>query len=181
MLGTQPTGRANARPMTGSAKQSISKQSVDCFVATLLAMTEVYSAYDFCLRRLPYRVVDQRLAERPDRAGDLVAGGDDLVERFCDPAAVFFGDDEWRQQLDGVAAVAGDLREDLVVLEQRHGDELAEQALVGGLQHIPRCLEPQRFRRTELDADHQALAAHFLQQFLSRKHPRQRQPKLVAW
>src|ERR1700738_3676435 len=37
----EPTGRANARPMTGSAKQSIARQSgrLDCFVAALLAMT----------------------------------------------------------------------------------------------------------------------------------------------
>ena len=38
----EPTGRANARPMTGSAKQSIVKAAgrrVDCFVAALLAMT----------------------------------------------------------------------------------------------------------------------------------------------
>src|ERR1700737_453936 len=36
----EPTGRANARPMAGSAKQSTHKVSVDCFVASLLAMTE---------------------------------------------------------------------------------------------------------------------------------------------
>jgi Acyl-CoA thioesterase N-terminal domain len=38
----EPMGRANAHPMTGSAKQSISTRKVwmDCFVATLLAMTE---------------------------------------------------------------------------------------------------------------------------------------------
>src|ERR1039458_1556451 len=37
----EPTGRANARPMTGSAKQSIeqNRERVDCFVAALLAMT----------------------------------------------------------------------------------------------------------------------------------------------
>jgi hypothetical protein len=37
----EPTGRANARPMTRSAKQSISprKERMDCFVAALLAMT----------------------------------------------------------------------------------------------------------------------------------------------
>ena len=41
MLGTQPTGRANARPMTGSAKQSIVPRNdrMDCFVALLLART----------------------------------------------------------------------------------------------------------------------------------------------
>src|SRR6202166_4380087 len=38
----EPTGRANARPMTGSAKQSISprKERMDCFAA--LAMTVSY-------------------------------------------------------------------------------------------------------------------------------------------
>jgi hypothetical protein len=37
----EPTGRANARPMTGSAKQSILSFCccMDCFVASLLAMT----------------------------------------------------------------------------------------------------------------------------------------------
>jgi len=37
----EPTGRANARPMTGSAKQSIEprEERIDCFVASLLAMT----------------------------------------------------------------------------------------------------------------------------------------------
>src|SRR6266851_8947738 len=94
------------------------------------------------LSRFAHGVVDQGLAERPDRAGDLVAGGDDGIERGFDPAAVFFGNGQRRQQLDGVAAVAGDLREDLVILEQRHRDELAEQTLVGGLEQIPRRLQP---------------------------------------
>jgi hypothetical protein len=37
----EPTGRANARPMTDSAKRSraAKKERVDCFVASLLAMT----------------------------------------------------------------------------------------------------------------------------------------------
>src|SRR5450432_4053389 len=36
----EPTGRANARPMTGSAKQSnLREEKLDCFVASLLAMT----------------------------------------------------------------------------------------------------------------------------------------------
>src|SRR6185503_12656741 len=87
------------------------KEGMDCFVASLLAMTEA------TLSRLPHGVVDQRLAERPDRAGDLVTGGDDVVERLFDPVAVFLCDHERRQQLDGMAAVAGDLGEDLVILE----------------------------------------------------------------
>ncbi len=58
------------------------------------------------LRRLPDRVVDQRLAERPDRAGDLVAVGDDGVERALDPVAVLIRDGQRRQQLYGVASAA---------------------------------------------------------------------------
>src|SRR6266446_2577223 len=38
----EPTGHANACPMTGSAKQSIQQtRRLDCFVATLLAMTAI--------------------------------------------------------------------------------------------------------------------------------------------
>src|SRR5690348_1384973 len=51
-------------------------------------------------RRFADRVVDQGLAERPDRAGDLVALGDHVVEGPFDPAAVLFGDRQRRQQLD---------------------------------------------------------------------------------
>src|SRR6266436_7119042 len=38
----EPTGRANARPMTGSAKQSsaLDRELLDCFVALLLAMAK---------------------------------------------------------------------------------------------------------------------------------------------
>jgi hypothetical protein len=44
----EPTGRANARPMTGSAKQSILslRGKMDCFVASLLAMTAKLTAFD---------------------------------------------------------------------------------------------------------------------------------------
>ena len=38
-----------------------------------------------------------------------MAAGDDGVERVLDPVAVLIGDDQRRQQLDGVAAVARDL------------------------------------------------------------------------
>jgi len=42
----EPTGRANARPMINSAKQSMPprKERMDCFVALLLAMTTQASA-----------------------------------------------------------------------------------------------------------------------------------------
>src|SRR5579863_1092275 len=89
------------------------------------------------LRRSAHCVIHQRLAERPDRAGNLVAGSDYGIERGLDPVAVLFGDGQRRQQLDGVTAVAGDLGQDLVILEQRHRNELAEQALVGGFEHVP--------------------------------------------
>src|SRR5216684_5525073 len=47
----EPTGRANARPMTGSAKQSISPHKrMDCFVASLLAMTVLHLNRRGCLK-----------------------------------------------------------------------------------------------------------------------------------
>ena len=41
--------------------------------------------------------------------------GDHGVEGALDPVAIRFGDDQRRQELDGVAGVAGDLVEDLVL------------------------------------------------------------------
>src|SRR4029079_10555523 len=61
---------------------------LDCFGECFNAMDLPLRLTVARLRRLPDRVVDQRLAERPDRAGDLVAGGDDVVERLLDPVAV---------------------------------------------------------------------------------------------
>src|SRR5256885_11891492 len=93
-------------------------------------------------------MLDQRLAERPYRAG-AVAVGDDVIEGTHDPVAVLIIDDQRRNELHGVAAVASDLRQDLVLLEQRDGDELAEQSLARRLQHVPRCLELERAGRSE--------------------------------
>src|SRR6476659_8251701 len=56
------------------------------------------------LRARAHRVLDQRLAERPDRAR-LVAVGDDVVECPHDPVAVLVGDNQRRDELDGVAAM----------------------------------------------------------------------------
>jgi hypothetical protein len=50
------------------------------------------------LRRPAHGVIHQRLAERTDRAGDLVAGGNHGIEGFFDPAAIFLGDGQRRQQ-----------------------------------------------------------------------------------
>jgi hypothetical protein len=64
----EPTGRANARPMTGSAKQSgASRLALDCFVALLLAMTSVRIlaarfASEFCTNFVPRK---QRAQGRP--------------------------------------------------------------------------------------------------------------------
>ncbi len=44
----EPTGRANARPMTGSAKQSSALTGMDCFVASLFAMTVSYYCETVC-------------------------------------------------------------------------------------------------------------------------------------
>src|SRR5258706_6744638 len=64
----EPTGRANARPMTGSAKQSTARATVtmDCFVASLLAMT-VFDPTPLEMAVLARQVApDQRQKENPD-------------------------------------------------------------------------------------------------------------------
>src|SRR5579871_1547866 len=90
-----------------------------------------------------YGIADQRLAKRPDRARNAMRCGDDVIEGVLDQVAVLIRNDERLQQLYGVARVPGDLGQHLVVLEQRDGDELAEQPLVRGFQEIPACLELQ--------------------------------------
>ena len=72
-----------------------------------------------------------------------MSGGNDVVEGVLDQIAIFVGDDEGRQQLYGVARMPGDLSQHLVVLEQRDGDQLAEQSLVRGFQKVPACFELQ--------------------------------------
>src|SRR5690242_19661648 len=76
------------------------------------------------------RVVGQRLAQRPHRARHAVRIGDDGAERRFDPRAIIVRDHQRRQELDGGTAMARDLDEDLVRLEQRQRDQLAEEALV---------------------------------------------------
>src|ERR1700751_1353179 len=102
---------------TGSREENASKQKIR---ASVLIQVRTEKA----LGGFAHGVVDQRLAERPDRAGNLVAGSDDGVERRLDPRAVLFGDGQRRQQLDGMAAVARHLGQDLVVLEQWHRNQL---------------------------------------------------------
>jgi hypothetical protein len=65
----EPTGRANARPMTDSVKQSIMRQeSVDCFVAALLAMTaEILKASPACVRTACRRTLPASRLFRPRR------------------------------------------------------------------------------------------------------------------
>src|SRR5437016_1938643 len=64
----EPTGRANARPMTGSAKQSISPlaESMDCVVAALLAMTGLDCEFT---SRHPPKSLQVALAGGVDDAG----------------------------------------------------------------------------------------------------------------
>jgi len=65
----EPTGRANARPMTGSAKQSISprKERMDCFAA--LAMTWRVSA-TLCRRRPQIEPKSRRVLDTPHAGYD---------------------------------------------------------------------------------------------------------------
>src|SRR5712691_9548404 len=99
-----------------------------------------------------------------------MAAGNDRVEGGLDPGAVLLGDDERRQQLDRMAAMTGDLAQNLVLLEQRYRDELTEQARAGRFKQVPRRLELEGFRRAELDPDHQSSAANVGQHFVTREH-----------
>ena len=92
------------------------------------------------------------------------------IERLHDMVAVCVRDHQRRQEFDRVAAVAGDLDEDVVILEQRDGDELTEQAPARSLDCGPGRLQRQRFRRAELDADQKSFAAHSFEQFVARDH-----------
>jgi hypothetical protein len=59
----EPTGRANARPMTGSAKQSMARhRKLDGFVASLLAITRKAFRTKFYLIR---DVIGKSYAEPP--------------------------------------------------------------------------------------------------------------------
>src|ERR1700674_332388 len=126
------------------------------------------------IRARAQRVVDQGLAERPDGAGHPVTAGDHAVERPFDPCAILVRDDQRRQELDRMTGMAGDLAENLVLLEQGYGDELAEQPLACRFQSVPGRLQLERLRRTERDADHHPLAANVHQQLVARDHLRKR-------
>jgi len=96
------------------------------------ALTHLYE-----LRSPVHRMAGQIFSERPDGAGDAVALGDDGVKTARDPIAVSFGNHECRQELDGMAGMTGDLAQQLMVLEQRDRDELAEQTDPGGFESMP--------------------------------------------
>ena len=66
-----------------------------------------------------------------------MAVGDDLAARRYHPIAILLGDDERRQELHGMARVSCDLRQDVMILAERDGDQLAEKSRAHRLQHYP--------------------------------------------
>ena len=96
----EPAGRANARPMTGPAKQSsfaVTTGKLDCFVASLLAMTAESQNYTLSCRHPRKRVIqyskdaDDR-TEKPRRTGSSAFAEDDelsLTERRALPLPQF--------------------------------------------------------------------------------------------
>ena len=60
-------------------------------------------------------ISNESLAQRPHGARNALAVGKDCGERFQDGLAVRVGNDEGRQQLDGVTGMAGDLAQNFVV------------------------------------------------------------------
>ena len=75
-------------------------------------------------------MADQVFSERPYRARDAVAFGDDGVKTVQDPITVGIGDNKCGQQLDRMASVTGDLAQQFMLFEKRDRNELAEQTVL---------------------------------------------------
>src|SRR5262249_46366819 len=75
-----------------------------------------------------------------------------LGERVREPIDVTLLDDERRQSLEHVDAVAGDLAEDSVVAEERADHELAEEARLAAVDEAPHAAASRRL--AELDRPH---------------------------
>ena len=99
-----------------------------------------------------------------------MCAGNDGVERPLDPFAIFFRDGQRGQELDCVIPVSRNLRKQLVIIEQRNYDQLAEQSAARGFQEIPGCSEPRRARRPEFNPDHQPFATNRSDQFVATGH-----------
>src|SRR6185295_12430107 len=96
-------------------------------------------------------VAGKGAAQIPNCAGDAVTVGDNFFKPVADPGAVLLIQGQRRNELDDVHAVAGDLGNDAVLLQQGNGDELAEQALACLFQQRPSRLQGQALRRAEFD------------------------------
>ena len=67
--------------------------------------------------------------------------GDDRIESTKDPIAIGIRNDQGGQKLDGMTGMTGmtgDLTENFMLLEQGHGNELAEQPLSRRFERPPR-------------------------------------------
>src|ERR1017187_501805 len=115
-----------------------------------------------------HRIVDQRFAERPDGTRNAVRTRNDRIECIEDPIAVVICNHERREYLDRMAVVTRHLAKNLVILEQWNCDQLTEQTLARALEQVPRGFQLERTRLAEFDTDHQALAAHLLEQLVAR-------------
>src|SRR4051794_3141454 len=80
----------------------------------------------------------------PGGTGDAECVGEHILHRGQEPVHVLTGDGDGREELDDLGVVAGDLREDLVLLHERDHDHLAEDAEVELVEHVPGHLELER-------------------------------------
>src|SRR5271155_541882 len=87
-------------------------------------------------------------------------GGDRLLERRREAPDLLLLDHERGQHLDRVHAVARNLAEDPVLVEQRHGDELGEEAGLTPLDRLPQRPPGAAPGSAQLDRPHQPEAAH---------------------
>ena len=81
-------------------------------------------------------ITDESLSKLPYGARRPMCSGNHGVERLLDPCAVLVRDGQRGQELDRMIAVSRNLGEQLVIVEQRDHDQLAEQSAACGFQQF---------------------------------------------
>ena len=112
------------------------------------------------------RALRHRLTELQDEAGVPVRSASTSSRASDEPLDLILAGDKWREQLHDVHVVRRDLRQDPVAVEEGHHDHLREQGRYGSSRHPPPHTQAGVDGLPEHEADHQALAPHFVQELV---------------
>ena len=97
----------------------------------------------------------------------MLGGGDGFLQRAGETDDLILLDRERGQRLDHVHAMARHLAEDPVIAEQRHGDQLREEARLAALDRLPQRAPAPSGRGPEFDRPHQPQAANLADHLIS--------------